>query len=201
LLDPAPFRERLGIPVEAPVLLSPRRWYANSNIPSVVAAHAELPDAVYLVLKRFPGFEPDGGLAVERVIAASPARDRIRVVGELAAEELPALYAAADVVISLCTTDGTPVSALEAMAVGRPVVAFGNASLAEWVSAPGGCLVTGLEPGPIAAAVSGFLFDPAVRARAAAHNLAVIAARADRGREFDRMDEIYRRLVPASAGG
>lgn len=194
-IDGRAVRATLNIPFDARVLLSPRQWFPNSNIPSVVSAHAKLPDDVYLILKRLPGFEPDGGLAVERAVAASSARERIRIVGEVPPGDLPALYAAADVAISLCTTDGTPASVLEAMALGLPVVALDSPSVAEWVAAPGGQLVSRLDPDLIAGAVNGFLADSALQAQAAAHNTAVIKQRADREAEFARMAEIYARLV------
>lgn len=194
-VDRAPVRNQLGIPDSVPVLLSPRQWNANSNVPSIIATHAELPESVYLILKRFPGHPADGAGDVLQAVQESPARDRIRMIGELDPDQLPALYAAADVVISLCRTDGTPASVLEAMAIGRFVVAFENASLSEWVSPPGGRLVDSLQPARIADAVRSFLNDPDAGVRAASHNLAVIAARGDRQREFGRMDEIYTRLI------
>ena len=189
--DGRALRERLGIPAHAPVLLSPRQWHPNSNVASIVAAHARLPPATHLILKRGASSSDD---TVGPAIAGSPARERIRVVGRLADAELPSLYAAADVVVSLCTTDGTPASVLEAMALGRPVVGLANASLAEWVQEPGGTLVPGLDPAGIAAAVDRFLADPDARRRARERNLAVVARRADRDVELGRMAEVYDRL-------
>ncbi len=193
-LDGKPARRELGIPLDAPVVLSPRQWYPNSNIPTVVAAHALLPAQSYLILKRLPGFEPDNGLAVQQAIERSPARERIRVVAELAPDELAPLYAAADVTVSLCTTDGTPASVLEAMALGQPIVARENASLAEWVQPPGGRLVAGGDPRLVADALAEFLSDRSLRDRARSHNVELIARRADREAEFERMAEIYERI-------
>jgi glycosyltransferase involved in cell wall biosynthesis len=194
-VDGSGWRAKLDIPSDAKVIVSPRQWYANSNIPSVVAGHELLPESFYLLLKRMPGFEPDNGRPVHDAIEASSARDRIRVVERVEPSELPGLYAAGDVAISLCTTDGTPVSVLEAMALGLPVVALENASLAEWVSDPGGRLVPGLDPQQIAQAVRSMVADAATIARAAEHNIAIVTERADREAEFARMDEIYERLV------
>jgi glycosyltransferase involved in cell wall biosynthesis len=187
-------RARLGIPPAAPVVLSPRQWYSNSNIPAVIASHARLPEDTHLLLKRIPGYEPDGGAAVFNAIDSSPARERIHVLGAIPPDELPAMYGAADVVVSLCTTDGTSVSVLEAMAVGRPVVALYNPSLAEWISEPGGRLVQSLEPDAVAQALVELL-APSAQERASDHNRDVIASRADRALEFSRMDELYGRLV------
>jgi glycosyltransferase involved in cell wall biosynthesis len=194
-VDGGRLRERLGVPVDAPVVLSPRQWIPNSNIETIVQAHALLRDDVHLVLKRQPRFEYDAARAVDAAIEASPARERIRVVGEIPPGELPALFAAADVVVSLCRTDGTPVSVLESMALGRPVVALENASVAEWVSEPGGELLTNLAPQGVADALGRFLSDRRARERAAAHNVAVVADRADRAVEMARMERIYTHLM------
>ncbi len=194
-VDGGPFARALGIPETARVLLSPRQWNANSNVAEIVAAHGRLGDDVYLMLKSFPGRGGDAIDEVQRAVADSPARDRIRIVGELEPDELPGMYAAADVVISTCATDGTPVSVLEAMAVGRFIVALDNPSLAEWVSPPGGSLVDTPAPEAIASAVAAFLSDAEGAARARAHNGSVIAQRADRATEFGRMDGIYKQLL------
>jgi glycosyltransferase involved in cell wall biosynthesis len=198
-VDGRPMRERLKIPLTARVLLSPRQWLANSNIPAVIAAHSELSSDVYLLLKRIPEFERGAETEIERAIAASPAADRIRVMGRLAPSELPALYAAADVVVSLCSSDGTPVSVLESMAVGRPVVALRLPSLEEWVVEPGGRLVDTVRAGDVAGAVGSFLLDRGLRERAAETNVAIITTRADRDAELGRMSRVYERLI-ASAG-
>lgn len=193
-VDGAGLKARLGIPANSAVVLSPRQWLPNSNIEVVIAAHAKLAADVFLILKRLPRSEHGRGGAVETAIAASPARDRIRVVDEIDESELPALYAAADVVVSLCTTDGTPVSLLEAMALGRPVVALGNESVSEWVSEPGGRIVASLDASAIARAVAAFLDGTPSRDVVANHNIAIVAGRADRAAEMARAGEIYARL-------
>lgn len=196
-VDGRSMRARLGIPADAPVVLSPRQWHRNSNVASIVAAHAHLGPTNFLILKRAAAWTDEKVLPA---IAASPARERICIVDELADAELPSLYAAADVVASLCTTDGTPASVLEAMATGRPVVALANGSLAEWVSAPGGTLVADLDPEVIASALAQYLNDSDARGRAAEHNVAVIAERADRHKELGRMAEVYERLGVREGG-
>jgi glycosyltransferase involved in cell wall biosynthesis len=49
--------------------------------------------------------------------------DRFLVAPEFAEAEMPALFASADVVVSVPESDGLPQTVLEAMAVGTPVVA------------------------------------------------------------------------------
>jgi glycosyltransferase involved in cell wall biosynthesis len=193
-VDGAPFRAQHGIPGSAAVILSPRQWLANSNIVALVEAHGRMSQDAYLVLKRLPRFERDGGRPVADAVASSPRRDHIRVVEEIPADALPGMYAAADVVVSLCSTDGTPVSLLEAMAVERAVLALRNASVAEWVSEPGGRLIGTLDATILARAL-----DDVVQSRgsqaAAEHNRAVVADRADRAVEMSRVAALYERLL------
>ena len=199
-VDGSSLRERSGLPADAPVLLSPRQWLPNSNIEAIVEAHARLPEDTYLLLKRISRFERDGGrTGIDDAISASPARDRIRVLDEIPAADLPALYAAADVVVSLGTTDGTPMSVLEAMAIGRPVVALRTASLAEWLSEPGGRLMPSTDSEDVAKAVGDYLSDRDLRERAAASNTEIVERRANRSKEMARMNEIYTRLTPAES--
>ncbi len=198
-VDDTAFARSLGIPAGARVLLSPRQWNANSNVASIIAAHAQLDSNVYLIVKSFPGRGGDALDEAERAIERSPAGERIRTVGDVDASMLPSMYASAEVVISTCGTDGTPVSVLEAMAAGRYVIALKDASLAEWVAEPGGRLVETPAPDAIARAVKAFLDDPEAAGRATEHSSAVIAARADRETEFRRMGEIYDRLVEQRA--
>lgn len=194
----ARLRRRLDIPADAQVVLSPRQWLENSNVGAIVAAHEQLADGVHLILKRSPATERGAGRAIEETIARSSARARIRVLGNLDAAELPEMYAAADVVVSLCRTDGTPVSVLEAMATGKPLVAFRNASLSEWVAPPGGLLVDSVAAEAVAAAVRTFLEDREAAALASSYNCSVIAERADRRRELGRMEGIYAELAAMS---
>ena len=51
----------------------------------------------------------------------------------------------------------------------------------------------------VADAIKSFLAAPAARERAAAHNLAVVAQRADRATEMTRMAGIYEQLARADA--
>jgi L-malate glycosyltransferase len=201
-VDGGPFRAQLGIRAAAPVILSPRQWLANSNIETLVIAHGRMSQEAFLVLKRIPRFERDGGRAILDTIAASPRAHLIRVVEEIGADQLPGMYAAADIVVSLCSTDGTPVSLLEAMAIGRPVLALRNASVAEWVSEPGGRLVDTLDVVGLAR-----MLDELVQERGAesvsACNLAIVEERADRAVEMSRVAEMYERLTKraSSHGG
>jgi len=110
---------------------------------------------------------------LRRLAAASPVADRIHLTGEVAWEELPAHYAAADVFAMPCRTrwlgldlEALGVVFLEAAATGLPVVAGRSGGAPETVvEGVTGTVVDGRRPGPVADAVAGLLADPD-RARA-----------------------------------
>jgi len=124
------------------------------------------------------------------VIAGSPAwgqeelRARIRelglaesvvLTGVVRPEDLPCVYAMADVFAFPSLYEGFGLPPLEAMAAGVPVVASNRASLPE-VAGDAAVLVDPLQPGAIANAVSDVLSDEKLRERLVA-----------KGRERTRM--------------
>ncbi len=90
--------------------------------------------------------------------------DRVRFLGGVDAERVPALLRSADVV--LCPADYEPfgIVPLEAMACGRPVVASAVGGQLDTVADPAtGLLVPPGDPEALAAAVASLLADPAGR--------------------------------------
>ena len=129
--SPAPerrgiWREKLGIPAEAPLLLSVGRMATKKGYQHLVPALGELfaarPD-LHLVLA-------GGGDRLEEFRrAAAPWADRVHFPGAVYRDTLPDLYRAADVFVLPAVhdpkgnVDGLPNVILEAMASGLPVVA------------------------------------------------------------------------------
>lgn len=195
-VDGGAFRDRLGIPREAGVLFSPRQWLPNSQIHVILDAFDHLPATTHLVLMRLPAFEGEYGRQISERVAALAGSGRVHVVADVGEDELPLVYAASDCIVSLCETDGTPLSVLEGMATGLPVVAFLNPSLSEWVAPEGGALVARADGQDVADAVLPFLDRAGRRWReAASFNRQVVSRRADRRKELGAMDAHYRRLA------
>jgi len=111
-------------------------------------------------------------------------------------DELPALYASADVLVTLARSDSTPASLLEAMASGLPAVCGIAPSIDEWVAQDEGAeLVPCRDVDAVAAALGRLLADPALRRRYGERNARVVRERiADPGQA---LEELYRELVPA----
>lgn len=126
-------RGRFGWPDDTHVVLSLRNFRPDMNLDVVVRAFARVAaedPGARLVLAATAG--PLRG-EVERLVDDLGLRPVVafHAAGE---EELPALVASADVLVSMASSDSTPGSLLEAMASGLPIVCGEAPSLDEWVA-------------------------------------------------------------------
>jgi glycosyltransferase involved in cell wall biosynthesis len=123
---------------------------------AVAAAHARD--------DRVRGVIAGGGALLEQVQRHAAPRGAVLVLGERA--DVPDLVAAADVVCLTSRTEALPLAIIEAMALGRPVVATAVGGVPGVVAdRQTGILVEDAEPGAIAAALSELASAPE-RARA-----------------------------------
>ena len=113
--------ERLALG-QARVIFSSRAMRPIYNQETVIDAFAELPADTILVLT---ARNADRGYlaAVRSRIERLGLQDRVRILDEVSEADLPNLLRLAAVVVSVPASDGFPVSVLEAMASGTPVVA------------------------------------------------------------------------------
>jgi L-malate glycosyltransferase len=199
------WRERLRIDDSAFVLLSSRLVRPNYNIDTIIRAlpviRRNCPGAV-LVLKELPSHsDSEYRRACLQLAAELGVGDAIRVVGELDRSELLELHAAADVFVSVPSTDGTAVSVLEAMAAGVPVVATDAPGIDPLILADqeSAVLVPVREVDALAAAVTDLGLSRPRRMQLAKRGLEVVQRHGDFDRELDRAVSLYEELVAASA--
>lgn len=127
--DRAAVRERLGF--EGEVLLSVGHLIERKGHDLVIAALPALPGKRLLIA----GSGPLDG-ALRRQAAELGVADRVRFLGQVAHEELPALYAAADALVLASSREGWANVLLEAMACGTPAVASDVWGTSEIVTEP-----------------------------------------------------------------
>lgn len=130
--DPAALRTRLDLGNRR-VILSPRAitpLYAHDTL---IRALPDLPDDVVAV---FVEYNADAvTVASLRNLAAElDVSHRVRFAPAIRHQDMPDYLRLADVVVSTPRSDGTPVTVLEAMAVGTPVIATDLPSLREWLA-------------------------------------------------------------------
>jgi glycosyltransferase involved in cell wall biosynthesis len=111
-------------------------------------------------------------------------------------QQMAALFQSAQVVVSPSTHDGTPNTLLEAIACGCYPVVGDIESLREWIS-PGvnGALVNPGDDKALAEALCDGLADAELRRKAAQHNLALVAERAEYGKVMREAERFYQRII------
>ena len=208
--EQATARDTLGLPREAHVLLftanamnrNPFKDYRTIEA-AVERLGAELRDRPLLLIAL-------GGDEPSRTLGNAELR---QVPYETAPARVAAYYQAADVYLHAANADTFPTTILEAMAVGRPVVATAVGGIPEQVRSlvamPGawagaaadattatGVLVEAHDAGGMAAAASALLTDDDLRARLGANAAAEAAALYDIERQLDETLAWYAAILP-----
>ncbi|RMI33202.1 glycosyltransferase [Streptomyces triticirhizae] len=200
LVNGVPARERAPAPAGPPRLLYLARVQAGKRpgdfvgaMPTVLARH---PDA------RFVLAGPDTGALAETLALADElgVRGALDVVGALDGPEVLAALRSAHALVLPSTRDAFPLSVLEAMSVGTPVVVTGTNGLAADVAGAGAGRVVPARAeanGPAVGRAVLELLDPAAREAAseAAWTLARDAFTLDT--VVDRLAGIYEQVLAA----
>ncbi len=152
--------------VAGPLVVSLGALIPRKGHDIVIEAMSALPGATLLVIGAGPQHD-----ALARLVAARGLSDRVRLLGSVPHDQLPAMLGAADVMALASESEGLANAWVEAMACGTPVVAPGLDGAAEAIDPPlSGRLITERTPAAVAAAISAILNDPppqaAVRANA-----------------------------------
>lgn len=158
-------RDRYGVAPGQPLILCPRRLVKKNGgvflaraMPAIVKVH---PGARVL----FAGDGPERK-NIEVETEAAGYLDRAVFAGSIPNSEMPAVYAAADVVVVPSLIEATSISVLEAMATARPVVATRVGGLPALVEhGRTGYLVNPGDHADIAARVCQILGDQDLRIR------------------------------------
>jgi glycosyltransferase involved in cell wall biosynthesis len=192
--DPG-LRARLGWPRDALLVLSLRNYRPDTNLDVAIRAFSEVVKSerrarLVLAARTGPLRAKLEGLVAELGLRETVAFHRAEW------EDLPALVASADVLLSLPSSDSTPASLLEAMASGLPAVCGIAPSIDEWVDQGEGAeLVPGRDVDAVAAALLRLLVDPELRHRYGKRNERVVRDRiADPGQSLEKL---YRELLAA----
>ncbi|MEA2554695.1 MAG: hypothetical protein QOI60_26 [Actinomycetota bacterium] len=185
-------RVSLGLPLDGPIVGCVGRLVAIKD-------HATLFEAARQVLERHPEttfvLAGDGELREQLTAAARRLLgDRVIFMGWV--QDLPALYAACDVVALTSQLEGTPVALIEASAAGKPVVATRVGGVREvvrdgntgWLVAPG-------DPVGMAANIAALLEDPAGAKRMGQEGAIWVRDRFGQERLADDLTALYGELL------
>ncbi len=191
-------RASLQIPFDAPVIINPRgfRGYVRNDvffeaIPSVLKAR---PDAIFI------GLAMKGNSIAENWVRKYGIVNSVRLLPHMSRAEMAELFRLAMITVSPSLHDGTPNTLLEAMACGCLPVAGDIESVREWITdGVNGLLCDPTDPVALAQAMLKGLNDTELRARAAPHNLELIARRAEYEKVMSLSEDFYQRVIAQAA--
>ncbi len=119
-------REKLNLHAQDRVIFSARLMRPLSNITTIARAAEsvckQVPEAVFVFTA--PGEQRDSKYEneVREILNANGLQDRARFVTAIPHDEIADYYRLAAVTVLIPSTDGTPLTALESMACGTPIV-------------------------------------------------------------------------------
>jgi glycosyltransferase involved in cell wall biosynthesis len=182
-------RRLLGLPEGVPVVVCVARMAPQKRHDTLIAAWRHVSSPAVLLLVGDGPTRP----AVEAAIHAAGLGDRILLLGER--DDVPDLLACAEVAVLPTAWEGLPISVLEAMAAGMPVVASDVGDLAETVGRAATLVAPG-SPRALADALDELLLNPSLRAVMAARGRELVTERYG----LARMLEAYRAVYDEAAG-
>jgi glycosyltransferase involved in cell wall biosynthesis len=189
-------RRKLGLPLQGPIIGCVGRLVPIKN-------HEAFLDAAARVLREEPGatFVVAGDGELRGALQGRAARtlgDRCRFLGWVL--DLPALYAALDLVVLTSRNEGTPVALLEAGVAGRPVVATNVGGVSDAVEdGITGSLTPPGSPDAVARAILTLLRDPERMRRMGALAAARLPQRHSLDRTAKSLAKLYEELLHGSA--
>jgi L-malate glycosyltransferase len=189
-------RDMLGIGPDLPLIvhvgnIRPHKGHFNLVAAAEMLAR-DLPD--FLIVSAGSEKNPGDLERVRRLARVAGIANKVRFLGRV--DDARPLLAAADVVVNPADVEGLPVVLLEALALGRPVVATNVGGVPSVIrDGETGCLVPAGDPAALATAVVAAIADREESARWGKAGAEMV------GKEFgvDQMvtafEDIYRRLL------
>ena len=178
--------------VLSPSALSPV-YNIDTIIDSIPLVQQAVPTVRYIIKY---GYSAGREAELQQRATALGVAAAVDFVGYTPAVGMSDYYAAADVCVSVASSDSAPKSVLEAMACGTPVVTSDLPWVQEDITADEqALLVPARNALALAAATIRLLRDPALRAHLGTAGRRYVVAQADYATAMARMDALYRELA------
>jgi teichuronic acid biosynthesis glycosyltransferase TuaC len=151
--DRAAEKARLGI--TGPMILCVGALIPRKNQALLIQALPQLPDVTLCLAGQGPS-ESDYRALAQRIGVA----DRLRFMGNVPHDDLPSLFAAADVMALVSASEGLANAWVEALACGTPVVASNVGGAPELIQSPDAGRIVQTEVSAIVTAISDLIRNP-----------------------------------------
>jgi glycosyltransferase involved in cell wall biosynthesis len=199
---------------ELPPGIDDRAWHAppdrDDGQDVLFLANLEVRKGIHVLLDAFAELSPElpgarlivagegpEGQAVRRRLRETPGLARVELLGRVDRTRVMATMQACDVYCLPSYGEPYGMTALEAMACARPVLATAAGGLQHMVPDDGGRKVPPGDPAALADALREVLADPALRRSMGARNRAEVEQRFAWSRVGDRLEQIYAEAVSA----
>jgi L-malate glycosyltransferase len=205
--QPGPKTERLyqhlDIPAHAKIVLSPRLMRPLYNLDKVALA-AEIiwaaePDTYFLFAVLPEAKDPVYEQSVREILSRDGS-NRVRFLEAIGHDDMPDYYRFADVTVSIPSSDGTPMSVLESLACGTPVVVSDIENYdSDYIERDQTALFADPERvESVAQAVLKLLRDETLANRLATEGRRRVNKNGSYEAQMSRMEELYYALAPAA---
>lgn len=186
--------ERLGVAGRR-VVFAPRAITPLYRMLTLIEAVAEMEDVV--VVGTLAGADPAHVEEVRRMAQRRNIDDRLILVPGIPHQDIDSFYRLADVVVSIPSSDGTPVSVLEALATGVPIVATDLPSVRRWLEdvRPDALVPVDDSVATSRAIRSALDLTPAARVDLASRERRLALDQADQAMHMRAVETAYRALV------
>lgn len=181
-----------GIPETAVLLLYVGRLASEKNVECLLEQFAIAADIVPDLWLMLVGDGPSRG-SLEAQARQLGIQARVHFAGTIPVAQVPNYMAAADIFVTASFTEVHPLTVIEAMAAGLPVVAVTAPGIVDSIESGQTGLLTSRPDGGLAAAMVGLALNPAQRAQMGAAARAG-SQRFDIGRTVARTLTLYEKL-------
>jgi teichuronic acid biosynthesis glycosyltransferase TuaC len=156
--------EKAKLGISGPLILSVGALIPRKGQDLLIAALPSLPNAMLMLAGKGESESDFRALATELGVA-----DRVSFLGSVPHDDLPALFAAADVMALVSASEGLANAWVEALACGTPIIASDVGGIRELVKTPEAGRIVARTPQAVAEAVLDILANPPARETVAAN--------------------------------
>ena len=148
-------QEKANHSLNGPVILSVGALIPRKNHHLVVQALVDIPGATLLLAG-----QGESEAALRALADRLGVADRVRFLGSVPHDDLPSLFAAADIMALVSASEGLANAWVEALACGTPIIASDVGGIRELIKNDAAGRIVAQEPGEIAQAARDLLANP-----------------------------------------